>query len=422
MTTSPPVRRVAPNVALAGTFVLFGLVIASFFPFFALFLSERGLSPSQIGVVVAVMAIARIGANPVWGSLADARLGRRKVVRLGLTGAIGGALLLSAVGRGFAQIWAPAALFACFSGQLGPNIDAFALAHLGDGAASGYGRIRAWESLSYACACITFGLFLQGVGSTWLMVVNAGAMLAVLGWTTALAPDRPQRRARRSRLGTVGEVFRASPRFWGYLAGALVLWTGFNGAWNFLALRIESRGGGPLLIGIGTALGGLVEVGVMLGSARLTRRIGLRTVYLFGSSVYATAFLLWGLVKSPVVVSLLTVFEGFGFALLFTSSVVIVGKLVPKELYSTGQSLSSTVGFGVGPILGGAVGGWVFQHKGAETLYLGAAVLALCGGAIVWATLSGPEFRRPGVDGLREGTWPAPEGPATFPPGELGVP
>ena len=38
--------------------------------------------------VVAVMAIGRIGANPVWGSLADARLGRRRVVRLGLGGAV----------------------------------------------------------------------------------------------------------------------------------------------------------------------------------------------------------------------------------------------------------------------------------------------------------------------------------------------
>jgi PPP family 3-phenylpropionic acid transporter len=329
------------------------------------------------------------------------------------------AILLSAFGHGIALVLAPAMLLACFNGQIGPNIDALALAHLGDSRMSGYGRIRAWESMSYAAACIGFGLFLQSVGVTWLMIVHAGCMLAVLVWTLTLASDRPEHRTKHGRLGTVGAVFRASPRFWGYLAGALVLWTGFNGAWNFLALRIESRGGGPLLIGIGTALGGLVEVGVLLGSARLMRRIGLRAVYLTGSAVYALAFALWGLVQSPVVVSLLTVFEGFGFALLFTSSVLIVGKLVPKELYSTGQTLSSTVGFGVGPIVGGAVGGLVFQHLGARTLYLGAAVLAICGGTIVWTTLSGPAFR-PG--GLQEGEWAAPEGPATIPPGQAGLP
>jgi len=175
-----------------------------------------------------------------------------------------------------------------------------------------------------------------------------------------------------------------------------------------------SRGGGPLLIGLGTALGGLVEVGVMLASARLIRRFGLRAVYAMGATVYATAFLLWGLVRSPVLVSVLTVFEGLGFALLFTSGVQIVGRLVPPSLYSTGQSLISTVAFGLGPIVGGAVGGVIYQRLGAPVLYLGAAVLALAGGAVAWATLSGPSFGPQAAP---------PTGEAVpTPPGEAGQP
>jgi PPP family 3-phenylpropionic acid transporter len=403
-------------VTLVGLFVLFGFVISSFFPFFSLFLSSRSLSPSEIGVVIAAMAVMRIVANPIWGSLADARLGRRRVLQFGLMGAIVGALLLSEFGHTLTWVLVTAALLAAFSGQIGPNIDALTLANLDEAGRSNYGRIRAWESFSYAVGCIGFGLLLEHVGATWLMAVNAVAMVSVLVWSRSLAADRPTHRVDHGRLGTVGAVFREAPRFWGFLAGVLLLWTGFNGAWNFLALRIESRGGGPLLIGVGAALGGLVEVGVMLNTGRLTRRIGLRTVYGLGASVYALAFLLWGLVKSPVVVSLLTVFEGLGFALLFTSGVVIVGTLLPKSLYSTGQSLMSTVAFGIGPIVGGAVGGWVFQHLGAEDLYLGAAVFALVGGAVVWLSLSEPAFRR------REREWPAAEGPATFPSGEAGAP
>ena len=75
--------------------------------------------------------------------------------------------------------------------------------------------------------------------------------------------------------------------------------------------------------------------------------------------------------------SLLTVFEGVGFALLFTSGVVIVGNLVPPTLRSTGQSISTMIGFGIGPILGAAAGGYAFEHLGAGTLYGIASILAL---------------------------------------------
>jgi PPP family 3-phenylpropionic acid transporter len=380
-----------------GLYVLLGPVIASYFPFFALFLSSRRLTPSDVGVVVAVMASARIGANPVWGHLADATLGRRTAIVAGLFGSSLAALLLLAVGHGIAGVLAPAILLAVWSGSIHPNIDAWTLAGLGSEGMSGYGRIRAWESLSYAACCIAFGALLQAVGATWLMAVHATSLFILALWVLTIPRDRPVEgeRVRHGRLGTAGAVLRGSVRFRWYLFASLLLWIGFNGAWNFLALRIQRQGGGPLLVGLGTALGGVVEVAVMLASPRLTARYGLRAVYVAGSVVYATAFVLWGVVSSPVAVSLFTMFEGLGFALLYTSGVVIVGRLVPVSLYATGQSLAVTVSFGIAPIVGGAVGGLVFEQLGAAVLYVGAAVLALTGGAVVWRTLPGSEFRRP---------------------------
>src|SRR3989304_1278512 len=79
----PQTRRVkAPRVsALVGVqvlFVLFGMLIAAFFPFFAPFLRSRDLRPEQIGTVFSLMALARIAMNPWWGHLADTRLERRR--------------------------------------------------------------------------------------------------------------------------------------------------------------------------------------------------------------------------------------------------------------------------------------------------------------------------------------------------------
>jgi MFS transporter, PPP family, 3-phenylpropionic acid transporter len=389
--------EVRPAVAVHGLFVTFGFVVAAFFPFLAIYLRSRGLDPSRIGVVIAAMASARLIANPLLGHAADAKIGRLTALQVGALGTALAAFTVNVV-HGLVPIAATAALLAAFMVATGPNIDAIALVHLGPERMLDYGRIRAWESLSYAAACLTFGGIMQAIGVGWAMPLFAMACFSVLVWSSTVTRDRPQHRERTGKLGSVGDVFREAPRFWGFLVALLLLWTGFNGAWNYIALKITSEGGGPLLVGVGTALGGLMEVPVMRLSSRLQQRFGLRKVFALGACVYATGFLLWGLISNPTIVSMLTVFEGAGFALLFTTTVVVVGRLLPSSLYSTGNSVAQMVGFGIGPIIGGLSGGFVYQHLGPVVLYIGASCFALAGGVAAWFALDTPALARAGAD------------------------
>jgi MFS transporter, PPP family, 3-phenylpropionic acid transporter len=384
--------RVRPAVSVKVLFLLLGVAIAAFFPFVSLFLDGRGLSATDIGLVLAGMAVARIVANPVWGHLADTSLGRRAVLQIGAFGAA-----VAAVGlffsHGLGTIAVVGFVFAAFQTTIAPNVDAIALSSLGRERMYDYGRIRAWESLSYAGACLVLGLVLQAVGVRWAMPAFSLASLAVLVWARTLERDRPESgRGQHGRLGTVGTLFRTVPTFWVFLVALLLLWTGFNGAWNFIALKIEHGGGGPMLVGIGTALGGLAEVPTMFVSSRLQRRFGLRRVFVAGCLVYATGFVLWGLVDSPRVVSALTIFEGVGFALLFTTTVIVIGRMVPPALYSTGQSVAMMVGFGLGPILGAGLGGRAYDSFGPVVLYSFASALTLFAGVVAWIALRDRRF------------------------------
>jgi MFS family permease len=76
--------------------------------------------------------------------------------------------------------------------------------------------------------------------------------------------------------------------------------------------------------------------------------------------------------------------------LLFTSTVVIVGRMLPDTLYSTGNSLAATVGFGFGPILGAGLGGLVYEGLGPVVLYSGASALCVAGAIVAWFTLGLP--------------------------------
>lgn len=392
--------RVGPPAAVQGLFVTFGFVVAAFFPFLAIYLQDRGLSPAQIGIVIAAMASARIVTNPVWGHYADTRIGRLTALQVGAAGTA-----IAAIGLTFAQglmgISVAAAVVAAFMVSTGPNIDAIVLVHLGDERMFDYGRIRGWESASYAVGCLVYGAVLQMAGVRWAIPIFAVASLAVLAWSETVERDRPTELAGHGRLGAVGAVFREAPRFWSFLVAVLLVWAGFNAAWNFIALKIVSEGGGPLLIGLGAAAGGSIEVPMMRASSRWQSRWGLRTVFALGCFIYAVGFLLWGAIDDPTILSLLTILEGMAFSLLFTTGVVVVGRLLPATLYSTGNSIAQMVGFGIGPVLGAGVGGFVYQNAGSTVLYAGASALALMGGVVAWFALSTPELAGPGGAGSR---------------------
>jgi PPP family 3-phenylpropionic acid transporter len=388
--------QVRDAVAVQGLFLLFGPVIAAFFPFFAIYLQDHhGLSESRIGFVIAAAAAARMLLNPVWGHLSDTKIGRLTVLQIGLVGAAAAALALN-VAETFAAVVAVAVVHSVFMVAQGPNIDAIALEHLGEGRMSEYGRIRGWESLTYAAGCLVFGVVLQVAGLGWSMPIYAVAVVAVLTWTTTIERDRPRPLMKHGRLGSLGAVFREAPRFWGYLVALLLVWTAFNAAWNFIALKISDAGGGTMVIGFGTALGGLIELPTMRGSSRWQERFGLRRVYVAGCLVYATGFLLWGSVDDAEVLSVLMLFEGVAFSLLFTTGVVVVGRLLPPSLYSTGNAVSAMVGFGIGPIIGAGIGGWVYQQMGATPLYVGASALALAAAVVAWFALAVPSLSEPG--------------------------
>jgi MFS transporter, PPP family, 3-phenylpropionic acid transporter len=389
----PPRPRDA--VAVHGLFVTVGFGMAAFFPFLAIYLRGfHGLDEEQIGLVLACTAAARMIANPVWGHLADTKVGRLTALQVGLAGSAAAAFLLNAA-VALPAITALMILQSVFMVAQLPNVDAIALEHLGEAHMSDYGRIRAWMSLSYATGCFAFGVVLQRRGVGWAMPIYGLCAVVVLLWSVTIERDRPHRLEEHGRMGSLGAIFREAPRYWGFLAAGLLVWTGFNAAWFFIGPRIEDQGGGPLLIGLGTALGGLCEVPMMRSSSRLQRRFGLRLVYVAGCIVYGMTFLFWGSVSDPTVLSLLAVFEGIGFSLLFTTSVVVVGRLLPRSLYSTGNAAGQMVAFGIGPILGAGLGGIVYQRLGAPTLYASACALAFGAAVVAWFALSTPTLREP---------------------------
>jgi len=110
-----------------------------------------------------------------------------------------------------------------------------------------------------------------------------------------------------------------------------------------------------------------------------------------GALTYGLVFLCWTFLHSPLALALVATGDGVAFALTYVGVVVIVGRLVPQRLQSTGQTVTQTFGWGVGAIIGPSLGGFVFGRVGAPALFAGAAALCLGGALWVWFVLAGTE-------------------------------
>ena len=195
-------REIRPDAAVRGLFLTFGFVIAAFFPFLALYLDDKGLSESGIGLVIAAMAVARILLNPLWGH-PGRRDARAPHVAADRGVPVGGVRASCWPGvDGVVAIAVAGFLLAGAMVSTGPNIDAITLEHLGAERMSDYGKIRSWESFTYAIGCLTLGWIFQPPGVGWAMPIYALASLLVFAWSFMVARDIPRHEAATGGAGS----------------------------------------------------------------------------------------------------------------------------------------------------------------------------------------------------------------------------
>ena len=377
--------------SLRTLFLIAGAGGSAFIPFFALLLRDRGLTPQSIGLVFAVTSLVGAVAAPFWSHLADTRLGavRVLVVSSVATGAF--ALVLAVSGSAFWAILVIAVVMTMCSSPGAPLSDALAVAYLGEERVGEYGRIRLWESLGWGVAVIVFGALYQVVGLGPVLPLYAAGAVGFGLWTLRLPLGAPAPVRSESRFGALGDVFRASPRLAPFVIGMVIVSVGTYAALAFVSLRIVGTGGGPFLVGVAAGLAALIEIPVMHWSGGLGRRYGLRSVFVAGALGYGLVFACWAFLHSPLALALVATGDGVAFALTYVGVVVIVGRLVPPRLQSTGQTVTQTFGWGGGAIIGPSLGGFVFSQVGAPVLFAGAAALCLGGALWVWFVLAGTE-------------------------------
>lgn len=154
--------RPAQSLNFALFFFAYYGYVGVFSPYASLYFADRGLSATQIGILMSLMQVMRIFGPNVWGWVADQS--RRRVLVLRLT-SVAAALTFCGmfVGQTFVFFFALMVTVNLFTSAQGPISEALMLSSM-RGDLTHYGRVRLWGSVGFIVLVTVSGYALDWQG------------------------------------------------------------------------------------------------------------------------------------------------------------------------------------------------------------------------------------------------------------------
>lgn len=349
--------------------------VGIFLPYFNLYLLHLGFTPWQIGILAAMPPLLKILVPAGFGLMADRAGGGRGLIiamsaatTLTFAGFLAATTFWSVLGVMivFAFVWAPVL----------PLVEATTLETVDRLKRFDYGRIRLWGSIGFIAATVAMGAWLKIAASDRVILFGilagyAAATLAACGFPAA-------------RVATGAAELRPSGlsglrSLWTFYAACLLMQFSHGTYYGFFSIALEGRGWSASSIGALWAVGVAVEVLFMFWSARVMSRISAETMF---ALAFAGAVVRWGLMSAAPGIAGLVVAQSLHaltFGAFHIAAVTLIHRTAPPSLRATGQTLYSSLAYGVGSGVGSLFNGALYARWGASALFGVSAVAAAAG-------------------------------------------
>jgi PPP family 3-phenylpropionic acid transporter len=349
------------SVFFAGYFLVNGVVQ----PFFPVWLQARGMSPVEIGNIIAIPALVRVFATPLAGAYADRAPNRRfAIITFTLPAALvfllawpvtSFWLLLPITGAalGLSTIAGPPSLALAMTGVRRYGVD--------------FGRMRMVGTIAFAVANVGSGALLgilHPEGTFWLILLAMGLSAAA---SFALPVTSPAERA-------ADDAVRKDPRpsrevLGNYAFLALMVACALNPASqamlnSFGSIEWHRLGFTSFQTGILWATGLVCEVAVFMWSGWLLRRLGVYGLLMLGAFAAVVRWSLFPLQPAFAGYALLQAMHGLTFGANALGTQHLIARLVPERMTASAQGIYAMI-MGVLLALTTAASGPLYQNFGA---------------------------------------------------------
>jgi PPP family 3-phenylpropionic acid transporter len=338
----------------AATFTGIGVYL-SFFP---VWLQSRAMSATTIGLVIAVPILVRIVAAAPLLTLADRRLGPRRL----LIGCHGVQIALYPVlffVENELAITAMVALLAVAQAAVIPGNDLVTTNAIRDGAHLNYGRVRVWGSVAFLSASIAAGYLVDALGPQiilWALALTP--LIALVTTMLALPPGAAPVRALGAPEAAPATV--SLPRvLWLVMAGVAATQASHGAIYAFGSIHWRALGFSDTAIGYLWAIGVVAEIGIFyfLGQAVGRKRAALGLIMLGGAAA-AVRFATLALDPSLAVTFGLQALHGLTFGATHLGGMAALAAFAPAAARGRAQGLfasASALGMAAATIVSGPV-------------------------------------------------------------------
>ena len=387
MSLSEARPRLTPELRTTAFYFTYFMGPGAAVMFLPIWLSEKGITTEQIGIINAVPVFVILALNLIVGRVADRARDWRQVIVIGalIAGIVPIGLFFVNEFWGILLFWTLAGLP---GGAIGPVLDA-ATMRMTRRNGTDFGTIRAWGTVGYMLFNGLTGFLVVWYGSDIFVPLFVG--LALLRAAVSLqlpgfrAPaDHVTVAAARPVAGKLREIV-TKPWFILPLIGFAIIFGTHIILNAFASLLWKEQGISEDIIGPLIALGAAAEAGMMFLWKRLGGRVSARHMILLSA---LTSVLRWAAMafSPPVwVLLLLQLTHGVTFALGYLGCVHFIANWTSEDIAAETQSLFQVLQQVMSVVA--LVGfGWLIGIYGAHA-YLFASLAAVIGALCIWLSL-----------------------------------
>lgn len=372
-----------PSFRLSGFYLFYFTFLGALVPYWSLYLQSFEFEPQTIGLLMGMLYATRIVAPSLWGWLADVSGQRMRVVRFGALAAWlvfalifwqSSALGIALVTLGFSFFW----------NAILPQFEVVTLHYLGE-QRDDYSRIRVWGSIGFIGAVLLVGYLLDQIAIRWLPLILLSLLVLIWCNTLVVAQGPLPVQAVSAAPVRLSAVLKR-PEVVAFFVVCFLIQFGHGPYYSFFSPLLQAQGYSRTLIGLLWGLGVAAEVVLFFLMPQVLARWSLRQIML--ASLWLSA-LRWGIIgwlpeQWPLLL-FAQLLHAASYGSLHVVGIALVQHYFPVSIQGRGQALYSSLGFGVGGLLGSVVAGYLWQGGGGAQAFGLALVANLL--ALVLATV-----------------------------------